>query len=534
MKLIGSAILSWVVLFALNKSKAAMVYPYQPTSLYSNQPSLNQPDFLQVEFELQSQDSSTNEGKNAPSFPHRHSLPQQSDITNNYSSEQPTSSPNSSNFWPDGSTTSTASAASTPLDDKLHQNQNKTVVPVSVTVDSRSPNNYSHQCDSSQNSINSRILRAASILGFYEESNGPLSNWMSRLEDQELIANINLPGTHDSATWNYTRYVQLESEAITGKLPPPIAFQCQSRSLFEMLSDGIRFFDLRVGFLPGHQQLGFFHGAALLSQTAILPDVLLGFYKWLQDHPTETLLISIKVDNATYADSPSSRQPSNARLQKMLYEYLTQDELGKKYWLQQDSMLGTLGQARGKIIFIQRIDWDLIRADPLTFRPIGIPLPPSQFHVNDPNFSILYNSLSNSSAFIEDFYDIVPNPTSIQNKIGLKFQAVKEHLLLANESQPRVRDQLFITFASGEALRNQPPVTPKMLASGVAGLEGVNAKLKKLLKKKFQQQRLGIVVLDWYELTPGSCKREKSLRYREPPLRKAKLCVFWGNIVRAK
>ena len=74
-----------------------------------------------------------------------------------------------------------------------------------------------------------------------------------------------------------------------------------------------------------------------MSTTATLPDVLLGFYKWLDDHPSETILISIKVDNATFQYPPSHGQPSSKRLQLMLYELLTQSELARNHWLQEDN-----------------------------------------------------------------------------------------------------------------------------------------------------------------------------------------------------
>ncbi|PLW43510.1 hypothetical protein PCASD_06770 [Puccinia coronata f. sp. avenae] len=161
------------------------------------------------------------------------------------------------------------------------------------------------QSDETEN----RILNAAPILGFYEQSNAKLSDWMSNVPDDTPITSMSIPGTHDAATWNYTQATQDSLEAVTGKIPPAIAYQCQDRSLFQMLGDGIRFFDLRVGFLPDHQQLGFFHASALLSTTATLPDVLLGFYKWLDHHPTETILVSIKVDNATFGNPPPRDNP---------------------------------------------------------------------------------------------------------------------------------------------------------------------------------------------------------------------------------
>ncbi|KAA1111645.1 hypothetical protein PGT21_007147 [Puccinia graminis f. sp. tritici] len=364
-----------------------------------------------------------------------------------------------------------------------------------------------------------RIFNAAPVLGYYEQSNGRLSNWMANVADGVAITSMSIPGTHDAATWNYTQATQDYLEPVTGKLPPAIAFQCQDRSLFQMLGDGIRFFDLRVGFLPDHQQLGFYHASALLSTTATLPDVLLGFYKWLDEHPTETVLMSIKVDNATFGNPPSPGQPSSKTLQLMLYQLLTQSQLARDHWLQEDSKLGTLGAARGKLIFIQRIDWSEIRSRREDYTPIGIPLPPQQFNDNDPDFSILYNAVDRASAYVEDFYNILPNPSPILDKFNRKFDAVQSHLSLAAALNPKTVDQLFITFASGGALLNSPPVTPKMLAIGTgegASLKNsVNGRIEALIQEQYSNgandpnnngqapQRLGILIFDWYHQLPN-------------------------------
>lgn len=360
-----------------------------------------------------------------------------------------------------------------------------------------------------------QILAANSILGYYEDSNGPLANWMTQVDDNVRIVDMNIPGTHDSATWNYTDATQTSLLPITGTLPPAIAFQCQSRSLFQMLGDGIRFFDLRIGFLPDHERLGFYHAAALLSSEAYLEDVFEGFYKWLRDHSTETLLVSIKVDNATFGVPESKKQIATEKLQRMVYKLLVED--GKDYWVLKDSELSTLGECRGKMIFIQRIDWDQVRADP-NLQPLGIPLPPPVFLDNHPNFEIIYNNniVSNTTgagkAYVEDYYNILPNPTSVQNKVSQKVDAVLKHLHLAATSsgeQNSHPDGLFITFTSGGALLNTPPVTPKTLALGTQTIRGVNQQLfealvqEQLLSQDRSKSRLGIVILDWYFHTPG-------------------------------
>lgn len=116
------------------------------------------------------------------------------------------------------------------------------------------------------------------------------------------------------------------------------------------------------------------------------------------------------------------------------------------------SQLPTLADARGKLIFVQRTQFE----NP----SIGIALPPSEFHDNDPSFSIVYNPSTGASAFIEDFYNLVPNPSSFANKVKLKLDATFQNLRLAiGDSHP---NQLFISFASGGALRNLPPVTPQV------------------------------------------------------------------------
>jgi len=383
---------------------------------------------------------------------------------------------------------------------------------VQLEIALESSTQYNNLSTLQTDDIERRILDAAPILGFYEQSNGTLSNWMSGIPDDVPITRMSIPGAHDAATWNYTQATQDFLEPVTGKIPPAIAFQCHDRSLFQMLGDGIRFFDLRVGFLPGHEQLGFFHAAALLSTTATLPDVLLGFYKWLDDHPSETILISIKVDNATFQYPPSHGQPSSKRLQLMLYELLTQSELARNHWLQEDNKLGTLGQARGKMIFIQRIDWDEVRGAE-GYAPIGIALPPRQFKVNSKNFTIEYNKEEHMRAFVEDFYNILPNPTSVEKKFALKFAAVQAHLELAARANPETVDQLFITFASGGALLNIPPVTPKMLAIGTGEGESlrnaVNGRIAQLIQdmgaggNPDEWKRLGILIFDWYHQLPG-------------------------------
>lgn len=61
----------------------------------------------------------------------------------------------------------------------------------------------------------------------------------------------------------------------------------------------------------------------VLDPTAQLEDIFWGIYHWLDAHPTETILVSVKVDNGS----------NTAELQQKVYNLITGDNV-KDYWVQ--------------------------------------------------------------------------------------------------------------------------------------------------------------------------------------------------------
>ena len=120
----------------------------------------------------------------------------------------------------------------------------------------------------------------------------------------------------------------------------------------DMLSMGIRAFDLRYAFDPTNTSLIFYHSQALLSETATLDDVLFGFYHWLDEHPSETLILSRQ-----YEGSTALHASNNAAVQLHLYETLT-SPAAQAHFVQKKDELGILGEARGKITLMRRFDLD--------------------------------------------------------------------------------------------------------------------------------------------------------------------------------
>lgn len=72
-------------------------------------------------------------------------------------------------------------------------------------------------------------------------------------------------------------------------------------------------------------------GPALLAPTTRVEDVLYGFYRWLDLHPSEALLISIK-----YEDGPG--RVYDAEFQQKLYNVLDSD-VAKRYWVQTNGVV---------------------------------------------------------------------------------------------------------------------------------------------------------------------------------------------------
>lgn len=144
-----------------------------------------------------------------------------------------------------------------------------------------------------------QILDTASpIFGIYDyNATAPsTSTWMKHYPDSTQLIHMNIPGTHDSSTWNYSQATQnslLHITAVDGVVPAPAAiYRCQEKSYFDMLNDGIRAFDIRYSFDATNSSLVVYHSAALQSETALLEDIMFGFYQWLEEHPSETLLLS--------------------------------------------------------------------------------------------------------------------------------------------------------------------------------------------------------------------------------------------------
>ena len=155
-----------------------------------------------------------------------------------------------------------------------------------------------------------------------------MKNWMKNIPGDIPLCDINLPGTHDSAT----RLCQFAYFS-----------RCQELSITEQLNMGVRFLDLRVAVFQGKLML--VHASARCFKDPsdkaflMLDDVLSDCRDFLKANPTEALIISIKRD---YGDTTENT-----------FDVLFEQYLGLDFWYT-ENRIPTLDEVRGKAVFLNR------------------------------------------------------------------------------------------------------------------------------------------------------------------------------------
>lgn len=346
-----------------------------------------------------------------------------------------------------------------------------------------------------------KVLSDASpIFGDYVDGKTSTATWMKHYPDNTPIVHMNLPGTHDTQTWNYSLATQQALDHITALSGEPVLapeyFRCQEKSLVAMLNDGIRVFDLRYAFDVTNSTLVFYHSQALQSETATLEDVLFGIYQWLDDHPSEAVFVSLM-----YEGSTAIHASNDAAVQKELFRTLT-TPVARKYFNLEKNELGTLGEARGKITLFRRFDLDMLPASYTAVMP-GLHFSPLNWTDNSPHIELVYNTAKNLTAYIEDFYETdAPKGSGAALNVQWKYNATTANFLRAANAAGKQKDSLFWSFCSSEYDTDIPPETPKIQALGngpaITPLGGVNQRLIPFFKS-MKGKRLGIAMFDFYD-----------------------------------
>ncbi|KAK3300091.1 PLC-like phosphodiesterase [Chaetomium fimeti] len=187
-------------------------------------------------------------------------------------------------------------------------------------------------------------------------SSANLSSWMSTLDGTLPLSALSIPGTHNSPTC----HVALPS------------VRCQAVPVLDQLHNGVRFLDVRVSCpsydnstpapppsngttttttttttptAPPTPELSLVHSAFPISLTGpkYLSTLLATLYAFLDAHPSETVLLSLKREG--------TGRGSDADLSQILHTHYITPHRARWYTA---ARVPTLAQARGRIVLVRR------------------------------------------------------------------------------------------------------------------------------------------------------------------------------------
>ncbi len=173
-------------------------------------------------------------------------------------------------------------------------------------------------------------------------------SWMRAIRGETKLTEITIPGTHDSCARKFNNDWLVSSTA-----------KCQSLNITEQLNAGVRFLDIRCEVDSSTYSIKTVHGSADCwndNDYYYLDYVFQDIYNWLDNHQSETVLVSIKEDDGN---------AGAAVFTSAVYEYIHGYGQGKyfygsgynynDYWYLGKSV-PTLDSVRGKCVLMNRFD----------------------------------------------------------------------------------------------------------------------------------------------------------------------------------
>ena len=229
-----------------------------------------------------------------------------------------------------------------------------------------------------------------------------LNNWMQDIEDNRLVCKMSIPGTHDTGAYTGNAWVKT-----------------QDKNIEQQLNSGIRFFDIRLVHQNGVLKLC--HGSHIFD-TTFVGDVLKTTAEFLKEHPSETVIMTIKRDH-------DLDKGDATKYRMALTKALEGDRNLTSYMVKSFRPDFTLGDLRGKMLIISRDGWITTPSGKVTSWP------------DNASFSSSIESTNGSSTTIhvEDHY---------KSRASDKVSYVAQNVRKAQATFNTPKNDWFITFTS--------------------------------------------------------------------------------------
>jgi hypothetical protein len=265
-------------------------------------------------------------------------------------------------------------------------------------------------------------LPNASMKGDYTSKNWLMNSYF----DRKSIADLTLPGTHDSGTYAY--YI-LD--------PTSLWARCQSLTIKEQLWSGIRYLDIRVS-LEDDGKVWIRHG---IRKTNLKLKELIEVVKTFLEHtPSEFVILHMKVEKGDEAVVSGAAE-------KELYDTASESSVYDRY------DIPLVNEVRGKIVYWRRWGQKNDGKGGLWI-PFGGNIREASTKISD-----------KITCYYEDKYDLCEGKKS--EGIDEKKIIIRNHFIKARESSGRQEKQsnLFVTFTSciDNRFGSWPRVTAKTI-----------------------------------------------------------------------
>ena len=171
------------------------------------------------------------------------------------------------------------------------------------------------------------VTITVSLLGFsgllrQKTSSTKYADWISKLDNNLSLREINMPGSHDT--------MALYSIG-------DLAGQCQSLSLKDQLNLGVRFIDIRLK--EENNKLKVVHG--VVDQKATFENVTKTVEEFLKDHKDEFIIMSVKEEAKSSKSTISFEESLKGYLENEIY-------------LKDTAIPSKVGDIRGKVVLLSR------------------------------------------------------------------------------------------------------------------------------------------------------------------------------------
>ncbi|KAG4106313.1 PLC-like phosphodiesterase [Neocallimastix lanati (nom. inval.)] len=216
------------------------------------------------------------------------------------------------------------------------------------------------------------------------------ADWMRYIDDNTKINEINIPGTHDTGTYNIDHYIYNSNfPFLTTVLPDNIkdlTGKTQDLNIEEQLESGIRYLDIRLGLNGKSNKLYVTHGSlACLEEDEYENYTYLYFeniikycINFLRKYGSETIIIHLKKEDINIKEKQESliNEKISDLIEEIYNKFDSKENIHYKNYIYvskendndySNENMPILDNVRGKIVFFSRADFKYRNNNPIGF-----------------------------------------------------------------------------------------------------------------------------------------------------------------------